>query len=563
MRHIYPLLIALSIFSFDAGAQKYSKLLKKASGLEIVYGSSSMGHYSPVKTLVTVSGNRQRISRIAPDDVAGNGPKFPQETTYTDFTSCDIFQTALLPDSSLVTSIKHFTYGENLQPAGDTTHLGLPCHILKTSINSNWIEIWYTDALGNFKATPQPGMGIPEGVVLRVSRNGSYITEAESISFPVEPVELFPSGWGTEMDPNLYRFTLNNCNVITVPVFDHASVRFSGEKAPETWEEGITYNTGGGTIVLRKVSLPEISGGYDIFAELRQFSKGDAYDRTGSVFVIPTDKELSFLDALKDLASVPGFDAADGRHYPALVSTPEYAAPVELMRFFTGFGVRQFNHNVLPGQKWVDEVLYKTDITSLGSFLHGDVWIGAYIGNWDANGHDISLQLKYYPEGTERYMKALPLFNTVNLMEQAGQQYPVFLGNDVLRARFILDEDVKDAQLLYITTGHGGWGGGDEFNKKVNTISLDGEKVISFIPWCEDCATYRNNSPCSGNFSNGESSSDLSRSNWCPGKVTTPEYIPLGDLKAGEHEITVHIPQGAPEGGSISYWCLSGTLIYR
>jgi len=91
---------------------------------------------------------------------------------------------------------------------------------------------------------------------------------------------------------------------------------------------------------------------------------------------------------------------------------------------------------------------------------------------------------------------------------------------------------------------------------------LDGEKVISFVPWRDDCGTYRNWNPCSGNFSNGLSSSDLSRSNWCPGTVTNPEYIYLGDLEAGEHSITVKIPQGAPEGESNSYWCISGTLIY-
>lgn len=33
-------------------------------------------------------------------------------------------------------------------------------------------------------------------------------------------------------------------------------------------------------------------------------------------------------------------------------------------------------------------------------------------------------------------------------------------------------------------------------------------------------------------------------------------------MKAGKHTVNVKIPQGAPEGGSNSYWCLSGTLIY-
>ena len=103
-------------------------------------------------------------------------------------------------------------------------------------------------------------------------------------------------------------------------------------------------------------------------------------------------------------------------------------------------------------------------------------------------------------------------------------------------------------------------GGGDEFNEKPNTLYLDGEKVISWYLGGMIVELIVNWNPCSGNFSNGLSSSDLSRSNWCPGTVTNPEYIYLGDLEAGEHSITVKIPQGAPEGGRNSYWCISVRL---
>jgi hypothetical protein len=57
------------------------------------------------------------------------------------------------------------------------------------------------------------------------------------------------------------------------------------------------------------------------------------------------------------------------------------------------------------------------------------------------------------------------------------------------------------------------------------------------------------------------SSSDYSRSNWCPGMTTSPVYIALGDLPAGEHTIQVKIPQGAPEGSSFSSWNVSGVLL--
>lgn len=330
---------------------------------------------------------------------------------------------------------------------------------------------------------------------------------------------------------------------------------------PEVLKEGVQYSAGGGTILLKKVKLPDYVKNRTVFAEVVQYSDGDAYDRIGSVFLIPESKRLSFLDAMRDLKKVPSFHS-ENMDYHGLISTAEYDVPLELMRFFTGFGVRKFNCNKVKGQDWVDSVLYKMEVTPLAEKLEGEAWIGAYIGNWDAKGHRLSLKLKYYPDEEHRVYNTLPLFNTVNYLEQAGQPYPIFMRQDSLIVKFTLKEPAKNARLYYLTTGHGGWGGGDEFNQKPNTLYLDGEKVISFVPWRDDCGTYRNWNPCSGNFSNGLSSSDLSRSNWCPGTVTNPEYIYLGDLEAGEHSITVKIPQGAPEGESNSYWCISGTLIY-
>ena len=43
-------------------------------------------------------------------------------------------------------------------------------------------------------------------------------------------------------------------------------------------------------------------------------------------------------------------------------------------------------------------------------------------------------------------------------LERRGQPYPIFMLNDSLNVSFELKEDVKDARLFYLTTGHGGWG---------------------------------------------------------------------------------------------------------
>ena len=126
-------------------------------------------------------------------------------------------------------------------------------------------------------------------------------------------------------------------------------------------------------------------------------------------------------------------------------------------------------------------------------------------------------------------LKVIPLFNTLNVMEMAGQEYSTLFDSEKgLEVEFELKEDLKDAKLRYITTGHGGWSRGDEFVQKKNTIYLNGKLIFDLIPWREDCGSYRLYNPVSGNFTNGLSSSDLSRSNWCPATVTNPYIIELG-----------------------------------
>ena len=545
-------------------AQNYPGKVKNAQGIEVTYQSNYKGKARPGHLLMTVSGDRVSLTNVWPEQNDCPNPrpedKTPVTGSYIDYTTRQAYRRAELPNGQVISAVTPFEFGKGFTQTGEGKHLGMNCKILRTSINSNTIEVWYTNDIP-FRGTPQANVGVPDGLVLRVVRNGDMIQEATHITPLKKGKDVLPQSWGKSMDAADYQYTINQSGVITIPVFDQQSICFNNTKLPEVLEDGVQYSAGGGTILLKKVKLPDYVKNRTVFAEVVQYSDGDAYDRTGSVFLIPEGKQLSFLDAIRDLKKVPSF-RSENTDYHGLISTAEYDVPLELVRFFTGFGVRKFNYNKVKGQDWVDSVLYKMEVTPLAEKLEGEAWIGAYIGNWDAKGHRLSLKLKYYPDEEHRVYNTLPLFNTVNYLEQAGQPYPIFMRQDSLTVKFTLKEPAKNARLYYLTTGHGGWGGGDEFNQKPNTLYLDGEKVISFVPWRDDCGTYRNWNPCSGNFSNGLSSSDLSRSNWCPGTVTNPEYIYLGDLEAGEHSITVKIPQGAPEGGSNSYWCISGTLIY-
>ena len=312
-------------------------------------------------------------------------------------------------------------------------------------------------------------------------------------------------------------------------------------------------------------TLPEH---YSYFIEVEEQSNGDAYDRSGSIFLIPTERELSLKDALIDsIQLIHSYTDRRGITYRAIKLEDDFEPVVELMRFFTPFGVNHFNDRVqIDGLEWSDVAYYKQDVTELSKHLRGDVLIGAFIGNYDGGGHKLSLDILAYPNDYQWDLSinddwALPLFNTCNVMEMAGQHYGRLFKTDSLTVEFEVPENVDNLRLRYITTGHGGWGGGDEFNPKENTIIIDGEKEFTYTPWRCDCATYRELNPVSGNFWNAQSSSDLSRSGWCPGTATQPVYFDMSFLKPGKHTITIAIPQGDDEGSSFNHWMVSGILL--
>ncbi len=453
---------------------------------------------------------------------------------------------------------------------GIDTILGIPCKKAKVFIRSNTIEVWYTNDL-KIKGTPSISIAPGLGLILKTIRNGNSETIAKKIEYrTVTPEELaWPKNWGTLLDEPAYQRQVIESRYNTLTIFNNEQISFGNKtENPKGEQANVTYHFSGGTIILKKVKLPATKAGQQLFVELAQHSNGDAYDRTGSVFMIPTDKSVSYLDALKNgIQALPLYSARNGKKYQGVTATDNYLPPLELMRFFTSFGVNHFNAQAkIKGYNWADSVVYKQDISTLLPRLQGEVWIGVFIGNYDKGGHKASLYFKYYPgyEGEsqkEEKKWIMPAFNTTNLMEMSGQEYGTMFDQDSLTVTVDIPQGVKNLKLRYLTTGHGGWGGGDEFVPKQNEIFVDGKRVYHFIPWREDCATYRFLNPASGNFGNGLSSSDLSRSNWCPGTITLPVEVPLPDLKPGKHTFQVAIPLGKPEGGSFSAWNVSGTLI--
>lgn len=489
------------------------------------------------------------------------------ERQYFDFNQRLTYQVLTQKNGQKVTLKTPFSTYEKATITGDTaTILGYACKKAKVIIRSNTIEIWFTDKLA-LKGSPSLGIAPGLGLILKTIRNGNFETYATKIQFKNinDSIVYLPKDPGEIVDEPTFRRKEIDNRFTTIPVFTHQQINFTDSIVnPEDDRENVTYRYAGGTLVLKKIKLPETANN-TVFADLSEYSNGDAYDRTGSIFIIPTDREISFLNGLrKDVHALPLYKDRQGKEYQGVVETDNYLPPLELMRFFTPFGVRYFNkRSEIKGYTWADSVNYKQDITDLMSRLQGEVWIGVYIGNYDKGGHIVNLNIEYHPEGADSNKKndwIEPIFNTLNIMEMAGQNYGTMFNNDSLSVAVTIPEGLKKLTLRYISTGHGGWDNGDEFNKKLNEIFVDGKRVFSFIPWRTDCGTYRMFNPSSGNFSNGISSSDLSRSNWCPGSTTNPVYIPLA-LTAGKHIFKVAIPLGKSEGNSFSSWNISGCLI--
>lgn len=452
---------------------------------------------------------------------------------------------------------------------------GYRCRKFSTVSFSNKLECWVTEDMP-VHATAMASFANLPGLLVKYSRNGNHVTllqklqktKAKQRNAVDQP--FFPNSYGTLLtSAALRKLSIDKLCVETV-IFEDEQICFNPQlEKPHELPYDQTLRFANGTVILKRVHFDRLPEHYRIFAEVTEYSNGDAYDRTGSVFIIPTDKEISLLKALLDSVGVlPFFTDKSGGVYPGMLATDRYTPPVELVRFFTPFGVRHYNeYRSLDDREWSKEVQYKQDISDLGSMLSGDVYIGVFIGNYDGGGHKVSLRIKAYPEeevwevpdSSEHFV--LPLFNTCNVMEMAGQNYGRFFRTDSLTVSFDVPEGLSSLTLRYIATGHGGWDRGDEFVPKPNTILLDGKVRFVHTPWRTDCATFRTYNPASGNFWNGMSSSDYSRSGWCPGTATQPVYVNLADLKPGRHTLTVAIPQGEPEGSSFSSWNVSGVLI--
>ncbi|MEP3836174.1 MAG: PNGase F N-terminal domain-containing protein [Algibacter sp.] len=342
----------------------------------------------------------------------------------------------------------------------------------------------------------------------------------------------------------------------------------------------------GGRVVLKKVTVPVFSEGTDVNLKLILKSNGDKWDKSGSCFVITNPELISIIDASKGAAKFPKGSYMSEKH-GGVLSTENYKAPLELLRFMTPFGVGHYSDNKVKYRrpvyipKWEKEVVWNQDISHLEDVTTGTFYIGVFIDCWVKEGYKIDLSLSYSGRAKKK-QKAMPLVNALNYVK--GQGLPHFFAEKPLNYEFSVDKNIKNVKLHYITTGHGGHSGGDEFIKIKNSVYFNNELVIDTIPWRDDCASFRRFNPHSGVWIRKDStytrnretkqrelieikerlaSSDLSRSNWCPGSKVEPFEVTLGNLVAGKHHLKISIPATKAEEGKANHWLVSAYITYE
>lgn len=382
---------------------------------------------------------------------------------------------------------------------------------------------------------------------------------------------------------------------VTLRVFRQAPVCFrpdtlKGYNEPDA--DGV-IRLANGRIILKKIQLPAYRRNLRLTATVTVESNGDRWDKTGSCFVLPKESLVNMLGVARDEQRYPDTDTARVEAFKGIVPAPDYQPAVELMRFMTPFGVGFYSSGdeektslrrpvYIDG--WAPRVEWTQDVTDRYSCLEGEAYIGIFIDTWTPEGYKASLTLEakesvVAEDGLLR-TRVLPLINTVPYV---GQSLPDLFARRSVTVDAEVPAKAKNLRLQYIVTGHGGHSGGDEFTPQLNVVKVDGDTVLRFVPWRTDCASFRRFNPTSGvwlvkrkvayigekgyevkEIEEPIASSDLSRSNWCPGSDVWPVTAWLKTLGAGSHTVTFSIPHAQPaRGDELNHWLVSAYLVWE
>lgn len=117
------------------------------------------------------------------------------------------------------------------------------------------------------------------------------------------------------------------------------------------------------------------------------------------------------------------------------------------------------------------------------------------------------------------------------------------IGKCVKTWTFEVPQDCADSRITLVMSNHGANAGGEEYNRRLHKIYVDGEQVMKFMPGGKSCEPYRiYNTQANGIYGDERSEDSWEHySNWCPGAAIPIREIDLGPMSAGVHTFTIKV----------------------
>lgn len=243
----------------------------KNDTFEIQYVRKSNGTLVEGQDTIVVYADANR-TLVSSKKINNGKASFPYEQTLIERKAAvsKLIQKATLSKTKNIAAVDSLSIAkQTFELLPDTKKiLGYVCKKAKTVINSNTIEIWYTNDLG-IKGAPS-ALGQNLGLVLETVRNNNYAVTAISVSKKKNFPQISKSD--KSVDALTYRDMLWKSRFTNIEIFKKETLNFTD--APKSNDSILRF--AGGTVVVKKIKFPEIKSTSSVFAEVTQQSNGDA-----------------------------------------------------------------------------------------------------------------------------------------------------------------------------------------------------------------------------------------------------------------------------------------------
>ncbi len=176
---------------------------------------------------------------------------------------------------------------------------GYKCKYAKYLYFSNTVEVWYTENAKVKGSIYSRFLPTENALVLKVSYNGNDFVQLSSIKTAKPEFELnYIAQNAKQVNEAEFEELKINSRYKIIPIFTNDTINFDPNRKTVSRKQiknNITYHFSNGNILLKKIKLTDkLKNNSYVFVKLTEQSNGDAYDRSGSVFLVPVNNNTNY-----------------------------------------------------------------------------------------------------------------------------------------------------------------------------------------------------------------------------------------------------------------------------